>query len=138
MSKKKSIRVQVDADASAKSVVLDPQKFKQVLYNLLSNAVKFTDEGGSVIVSASLEPADTLCLAVRDSGIGIAPEDIENVFLEFVQIDSGSARHYAGTGLGLALTRKLVEFQGGSIEVSSALGEGSVFTVRLPQGRVPE
>jgi PAS domain S-box-containing protein len=133
LSRKKSIHVLVDVAPSAHWVSLDLQKFKQVLYNLLSNAVKFTDEGGTVTLSATLGSDGRFRLAVRDTGIGIGAADLDKVFQEFTQLDSGSARRYEGTGLGLALTRKLVEFQGGSIDVASLSGKGSVFTVELPQ-----
>jgi PAS domain S-box-containing protein len=132
LSRRKGLRVAVDVDPSAASVVLDLQKFKQVLYNLLSNAVKFTDDG-SVTITAGCAEDGRLRLVVRDTGIGIGAEDLEKVFQEFTQLDSGSTRRYEGTGLGLALTRKLVEFQGGSIDVASRFGEGSVFTVELPR-----
>jgi PAS domain S-box-containing protein len=138
MSKKKSIRVQVDVTQEARTVVLDPQKFKQVLYNLLSNALKFTDDGGDVTIEADVDAARTLHLSVRDTGIGITAEDLNKVFQEFTQLDSGSTRRYEGTGLGLALTRKLIEFQGGTIGVASRSGEGSVFRVELPQGEPDE
>ena len=75
-------------------------------------------------------------LAVADTGIGISEENLGNLFQEFKQLDSGSARRYEGTGLGLALTRKLVEFQGGRILVASQPGKGSVFTVELPQAEI--
>jgi signal transduction histidine kinase len=138
MSKKKGIRVRVDIVPGARTVVLDPQKFKQMLYNLLSNAVKFTDEGGNVAIEVGVNGARVLQLSVRDSGIGIDEGDLDKVFQEFTQLDSGSTRRYEGTGLGLALTRKLVEFQGGTITVASRRGEGSVFTVDLPQAVTSE
>ncbi len=112
-------------------VMLDRQKFIQVLYNLLSNAVKFSDEGGEVAVSAGLHNG-ALRVSVRDSGIGIRSEDLDRLFVEFQQLDSGSTRRFEGTGLGLALTKKLVEVQGGSIAVESERGRGSTFTVLLP------
>jgi PAS domain S-box-containing protein len=133
MSSKKGIGVQVHVAPGASTLVLDPQKFKQMLYNLLSNAVKFTDEGGSVAIDADVDAARRLRLTVRDTGIGIGEADLEKVFQEFTQLDSGSTRRYEGTGLGLALTRKLVEFQRGTIAVASRSGHGSVFTVELPQ-----
>jgi PAS domain S-box-containing protein len=136
ISKKKGIQVQVDVHPEATTTVLDLQKFKQILFNLLSNAVKFTDEGGTVTVTVDRDGQSRLCLAVRDTGIGIEEADLQRVFEEFTQIDSGSARRYEGTGLGLALTRKLVEFQGGSIAVVSRPGAGSTFTVVLPQAEV--
>lgn len=133
ISKKKDIQVLVEVHPEATTTMLDLQKFKQVLFNLLSNAVKFTDEGGTVTVTADRDGQGRLCLAVRDTGIGIEEADLQRVFQEFTQIDSGSARRYEGTGLGLALTRKLIEFQGGSIAVVSRPGAGSTFTVVLPQ-----
>lgn len=133
ISKKKDIQVRVEVHPEATITTLDLQKFKQVLFNLLSNAVKFTDEGGTVTVTADRDGQGRLCLAVRDTGIGIEEADLQRVFQEFTQIDSGNARRYEGTGLGLALTRKLVEFQGGSIAVVSRSGAGSTFTVVLPQ-----
>ncbi|TDR39224.1 PAS/PAC sensor signal transduction histidine kinase [Tahibacter aquaticus] len=138
MSKHKGIMVTVEVLKNAQIAVLDQQKFKQVLYNLLSNALKFTDEGGSITVRAEREGLRTLRLSVRDTGIGIDESDLEKIFHEFTQLDSGSTRRHEGTGLGLALTRKLVEFQGGTIGVASRSGEGSVFTVELPQGEPAE
>lgn len=138
MSKKKNIRVDVDVAPEARTVLLDLQKFKQVLYNLLSNAVKFTDDGGAVAIKATVDAARRLRLSVRDTGIGITATDLDKVFQEFTQLDSGSTRRYEGTGLGLALTRKLIEFQGGTIGVESRSGEGSVFTIELPQAESGE
>jgi PAS domain S-box-containing protein len=132
---KKSIRVETDIAEALPAVLLDRQKFKQVLFNLLSNAVKFTEDGGRVCVEAMLDASalpPQLRLAVRDTGIGIAPEQMGRLFQAFQQLDSGSARRYEGTGLGLALTRKLVELQGGRIGVESTPGQGSRFTVWLP------
>jgi protein-histidine pros-kinase len=132
MAKKKSIAIQKDIASGIESVTLDQQKFKQVLYNLLSNAVKFTDDRGHVEIVADLHGSNQLRLRVRDTGIGIKPEDLGKLFVEFEQIDSGTARKYEGTGLGLALTKKIVEFQLGTIAVESAPGKGSTFTVILP------
>jgi protein-histidine pros-kinase len=130
---KKNVSLQTDiASTRHVDVTLDRRKLVQVLYNLLSNALKFTDAGGEIRVAARFEPAGTLEVSVRDNGIGIREEDLPRLFAEFQQLDSGSARRYEGTGLGLALTRRLVEFQRGSISVSSKPGEGSLFTVRLP------
>jgi len=113
-------------------VMLDRQRLVQVLYNLLSNAVKFTDEGGEVQITACLQGTTQLLLEVRDTGIGIRKEDVGKLFVEFQQLDSGSARRHEGTGLGLALTRKIIEFQGGRISVASEPRQGSTFTVILP------
>ena len=114
-------------------VTLDQQKFKQILYNLLSNAIKFTDDGGKVeICAASTRTNFASRLVVKDSGIGIKPNDLQRLFKEFEQLESRGARRYEGTGLGLALTRKIVELQGGTIGVESEVGKGSRFTVVLP------
>jgi CheY-like chemotaxis protein len=104
---------------------------KQVVFNLLSNAVKFTPDGGRVELSARLADGE-IHIAVRDTGIGIAPEDQEHVFEEFRQVGPGAARAQEGTGLGLALTKRFVELQGGRIWVESEVGVGSTFTFSLP------
>jgi protein-histidine pros-kinase len=132
MATAKKIAIRREIAAPLGEVTLDRQKFVQVLYNLLSNAMKFTDEGGEVRVSARHHDTATLLVSVRDTGIGIRREDLDKLFVEFQQLDPGSARHFEGTGLGLALTKKLIEIQGGSISVESERGKGSTFTVLLP------
>ncbi|HSI08543.1 MAG TPA: ATP-binding protein, partial [Rariglobus sp.] len=132
IAQKKHIAVGIDVGEGLEAVTLDQHKFKQVLYNLLSNAVKFSDDGGKVDICARRLDRDRLEVRVRDSGIGIKTGDLKRLFTEFEQLDSGTARRFEGTGLGLALTKKIVEFQGGSITVESELGRGSVFTVILP------
>jgi PAS domain S-box-containing protein len=132
IAQKKHIQVSVTVAPELNGVTLDQIKFKQVVYNLLSNALKFTDSGGRVDVQCAPNGPDQFTLAVKDSGIGIKPEDLTRLFKEFEQIDSGAGRRYEGTGLGLALTRKLVELQGGGITVESEAGKGSTFTVTLP------
>ncbi|HEU0153248.1 MAG TPA: ATP-binding protein [Arenimonas sp.] len=113
-------------------VRLDRQKFKQVLLNLASNAVKFTDPGGRVTITLGRSDGNELELSVEDTGIGIAAEDIQRLFGEFERLQPENTGRRPGTGLGLALTRRLVELQAGRIEVTSTPGEGSRFTVRLP------
>ncbi len=109
----------------------DRVKLKQIFYNLLSNAVKFTPEGGKV--STHLEVSAThLHAEVIDTGIGIADEDQRKLFAPFTQIDTSKSRRYGGTGLGLALTYRLVELHGGEISVKSEEGKGSNFAVKLP------
>jgi signal transduction histidine kinase len=132
MAHKKHITVGIDVSDGLDAITLDQHKFKQVLYNLLSNAVKFTDEGGHVDIHARRLDPHRLEVQVRDTGIGIKAEDINRLFVEFEQLDSGTARRFEGTGLGLALTKKIIEFQGGRIGVQSEPGKGSVFTVVLP------
>lgn len=133
MVQKKNLVIHRDVDPAVDEVTLDQQKFKQMLFKLLSNAVKFTDEGGTVDILASPHDGTRLRLQVRDTGIGIKAEDMGKLFVEFQQLDSGVARRYQGTGLGLVLTRKIVEFQHGTIGVESEAGKGSTFTVVLPR-----
>jgi signal transduction histidine kinase len=109
----------------------DERKFKQILLNLLSNAVKFTPEGGRVTMSAQRVDGSYV-FEVTDTGIGIAPEDHDKVFEEFRQVGTDYARKAEGTGLGLTLTRKLVELHGGRIGLRSEPGKGSTFTFNLP------
>jgi histidine kinase/DNA gyrase B/HSP90-like ATPase len=113
------------------TVYADEGRFKQVLYNLLSNAVKFTPAGGRVDTVARLT-YDAIEVTVADTGIGIAPEDQARIFEAFQQLDSSAARRHQGTGLGLALTRRLVELQGGRIWVESTPAEGSRFAFTVP------
>ena len=116
----------------------DPTRIRQILVNLCSNAVKFTD-AGAVTLAVTCHPTDgdreNLVIAVRDTGIGIAPDKLDEVFNKFVQGDSSVNRKYGGTGLGLAITRMLTEAMGGVIAVESVLGDGSTFTVSLPMRR---
>src|SRR6266852_4599808 len=129
----KKVRVEVDVDPSIGRVMLDPARLKQVLYNYLSNALKFTPSGGVVRVRALPEGADRFRLEVHDTGAGIQPKDLARLFVEFQQLDAGAAKKLAGTGLGLALTKRIVEAQGGSVGVRSAPGQGSVFHAVLPR-----
>jgi PAS domain S-box-containing protein len=132
MAARNRIELAVEVDPSLSQVELDPARLRQVLYNYISNALKFTDAGGKVVVRATSVSGDMFRLEVQDSGIGIRPEDIPKLFSEFHQLDEGSAKKYQGTGLGLALTKRIVEAQGGSVGVSSRWGEGSTFYAVLP------
>jgi signal transduction histidine kinase len=137
---KKGVALETQVEPNLPPVTADQAKFKQILYNLLSNAIKFTPPGGSVTVRA-VEGTDrqitgrVLRLTVTDTGIGLKKEDEERIFGAFEQVDSSYARQQQGTGLGLALTRQLVELHGGRIWVESeGEGQGSTFTVLLPMG----
>jgi signal transduction histidine kinase/DNA-binding response OmpR family regulator/HAMP domain-containing protein len=129
----KQVRVEIEVDPAIGRVVLDPARLKQVLYNYLSNALKFTPAGGVVTVRALPEGADFFRLEVHDTGAGIQPEDLRRLFVEFQQLDAGATKKHAGTGLGLALTKRIVEAQGGTVGVRSTPGAGSVFHAVLPR-----
>lgn len=128
----KHIRVEVRVDPQLGAGTLDPAKLKQVLYNYLSNALKFTPEGGRITVQVAPEGVERVRIDVEDTGIGVRVEDTHRLFVEFQQLDAGTAKKYPGTGLGLALTKRIVEAQGGRVAVRSVLGQGSVFSAILP------
>jgi PAS domain S-box-containing protein len=132
LSASKRLTIEVEASA-VEQLVIDPAKLKQVLYNYLSNAIKFTPEDGRIAVRALVEGEDRFRLEVEDTGIGIAAEEIGKLFVEFQQLESGTTKKHQGTGLGLALTKKIVEAQGGSVGVQSIPGRGSVFSAVLPR-----
>ena len=122
----------LEVGAELDSVAGDERKVKQVIYNLLTNAVKFTPDGGRVDVTAAREDGHVR-VVVRDTGIGIAPDDQERIFQEFSQVGRDPERSREGTGLGLTLSKRFVELHGGRISVESAPGRGSAFTFTLPQ-----
>jgi signal transduction histidine kinase len=116
----------------------DERKLKQVLMNLLSNAVKFTPAGGEILIRVHVEPHRGVVIEVRDSGIGIAPENIARALSPFGQVDSRLSRRYEGTGLGLPLARALAELHGGSLELASTPGQGTTVRIILPADRLVE
>ena len=132
--KKLGLRYEISADLPSR-FVSDPVRVRQILVNLVGNAIKFT-ERGEVVVSVSWQatPGERRMLrfAVRDSGIGIPPERIKQIFEAFTQADNSTTRKYGGTGLGLTITRRLVELMGGDIQVDSQVGKGSCFAFTLP------
>jgi signal transduction histidine kinase len=139
----------VDCPEEIGSMYADLTRVRQVLFNLLSNAAKFT-KGGAITLrvsrqsaescqqlisdapAARLPAADWVVFEITDTGIGLSPEQIQGLFKEFMQADPSTTRKYGGTGLGLALSRRFCQMMGGDITVSSQLGQGSTFTVRLP------
>lgn len=130
--KQKHLEFTIDIHPQLTHVVTDPRKLKQVLYNYLSNAIKFTPMSGKVKIIIAPFNNNQFKIEVIDSGIGIRKEDLEKLFVEFQQLDSAFTKRYAGTGLGLALTRRIVEAQGGYVGVKSEVGKGSAFYAVLP------
>ena len=117
------------------TLTVDPMRLRQILLNLLSNACKFTKEGEVKLAARKVSNGSSFVeFAVSDTGIGLTAEQQAKLFQEFTQADSLTARRYGGTGLGLALSRKLARMMGGDVTVTSKPGKGSVFTVRLPGG----
>ncbi len=125
------------AESSDARIMADSVKMKQILFNLLSNAAKFSDRGGRIVLESKLTES-ALEIAVTDTGIGIASEDQERIFAAFEQVDSSYSRRQPGTGLGLALTRRMVELHGGTITVESeGLGTGACFVITIPVLKKP-
>jgi signal transduction histidine kinase len=115
---------------------LDDMRLKQCLFNLMSNATKFTREGTILVTAQGIveEGRDLITISVKDSGIGMGPETLDKLFVPFIQADAGISAKFGGTGLGLVITKALVEAMGGQISVESTLGQGSCFTIVLPRG----
>jgi signal transduction histidine kinase len=135
LAEKNQNRLVVEAQENVGALTVDPMRLKQILLNLLSNACKFTKEGEVALrVRKVADGRDWVELAVADTGIGLTAEQQAKLFQDFTQADSLTARRYGGTGLGLALSRKLARMMGGDVTVTSEPGKGSVFTVRLPCG----
>ena len=134
LSDKGGVDVIVSVPADLPDLYIDAMRIKQVLYNLLSNAIKFTARGGTVELSATTRER-LLSVSCRDTGIGIRPEDLPRLFREFEQIEPDAGVRPEGTGLGLALTKRLVELHGGSVRAESEVGKGSTFTFTLPMLR---
>ena len=133
LAEKNQNRLIVEAQENVGALAADSLRLKQILLNLLSNACKFTKEGEVALrVRKVADGRDWIELAVADSGIGMTAEQQAKLFQDFTQADSLTARRYGGTGLGLALSRKLARMMGGDVTVTSEPGKGSVFTMRLP------
>lgn len=134
---KKRVTVSFEIAPALHEFEADPLRMKQVLLNLLSNSIKFNKDQGTVSVKWWTVPQKTgvqLFCQVMDTGVGISKKNIEQLFAEFYQVDSSLARQHEGTGLGLALSKRLIELHGGTISVESQESIGSTFTIRLPQG----
>jgi signal transduction histidine kinase len=133
LARQRDVRIETTVDPDLGGVYLDPNRLKQVLYNYLSNAIKFSQEHGRIEVRVRAEGADQFCVEVEDWGIGIREDDLSRLFVEFQQLDASTAKHHKGTGLGLALTKRIVEAQGGSVGVHTKFGVGSTFYAKLPK-----
>ncbi len=126
----------VDVAESVPPILVDDVKFKQIVLNLMSNAIKFTSPGGTVKLTATVDPARGVSVAVSDTGIGIRQEDLAKVFVPFHQVDNVYARSNPGTGLGLTLSKGLAELHGGRLSIESVFGEGTTVTLSLPPSRI--
>jgi len=132
------VRLSVELEPDLPFVWADNLRLKQIMLNLLTNAIKFTPENGSVTLAAGCETDGFLSISVADTGVGIAPHDIPRVLEPFGQVNNPLVRREEGTGLGLPITKKLVELHGGALEIASRLGKGTTVTVRLPASRILE
>jgi signal transduction histidine kinase len=143
MAVRKGLSLDVHHPEALDAMVGDRRRTEQILLNLLNNAVKFTDKGSVTLTVAPAElppaegdgataPRPAVCLRIADTGIGIKPADLANLFQPFRQVDTGLSRQHEGTGLGLAICRKLAELMGGSIVAASEWEKGSEFSVTLP------
>ena len=141
---KNNNNLEIDCDADLGDIRTDMTRLRQILLNLLSNAGKFTKSGEikvkvtrqtlepQILDPQNLDQAEYFCFEISDTGIGISPENIQNLFQAFNQVDNSTTRQYGGTGLGLAISQRLCQMMGGDIMLESELGKGSTFTVRLP------
>jgi len=132
LAKEKGIELVETVPADLPAVEADRAKLRRILHNLLSNALKFTQKGGRVEVRAERLEQDRVRLSVSDTGVGIAPDDIERLFDKYEQARSRATRGEKGTGLGLYITKQLVELHGSQINVKSEVGKGSTFSFTLP------
>ncbi len=135
-AQQKSITLSVFSQLDSPMAWIDESRITQVLTNLLSNAIKFTPPGGAITVEAGNDPENPskVCIAVRDNGCGIAPEHLDHIFDRLYQAEDGHSRPEGGLGLGLTITREIIESHGGRITVRSELGKGTQFTITIPKG----
>ncbi len=132
MATKENVEFAVEIANDLPPLYADAAKLRQILINLLSNAIKFTPQGGRVRLTAFREGASDVAFRVEDTGIGLSPTDIDVALTPFGQVDSSFTRKYEGVGLGLPLSKKLVELHGGALEIVSTVGEGTAITLRFP------
>ena len=132
LASKKAQELSLEIGGRIPPMYQDPVRTKQIVFNLLGNAVKFTPEGGRITTRVNVEGDDAVEIAVSDSGVGIAPDELAKVFQEFERAGASYSRRQQGSGLGLSLVKRFVEMMGGSVGVTSVVDQGSTFTVRLP------
>jgi signal transduction histidine kinase len=130
-ARRSGVTLHVDASVSLPSIHIDPDRLAQVLGNLVGNALRYTPEGGQITLAAR-QHGDGVRLTIQDTGAGIAPDDLPHIFDRFYRGDDARETNEGESGLGLAIAKSLVEAHGGTISVTSTLGEGSVFAVALP------
>ena len=133
---KGNVKLEFEVEDNAPALHADERKLKQIMSNLLTNAIKFTQPGGLVTTRVWSKPESGYVIQITDTGIGIAAEDIPKALAQFGQVDSALDRNYDGTGLGLPLTKALVELHGGSLDLKSEVGVGTTVTVRFPATRI--
>ena len=124
--------LQLNIDDNVHYVFADQQRFKQIVLNLVNNALRYTPDGGTIVLRA-YEKNQWFVFEVEDNGMGISAEDLPYIFQRFYRAEKSRDRATGGSGLGLAITKGYVEAHGGTIEVKSALGRGTTFTVQLPR-----
>jgi signal transduction histidine kinase len=135
VAEENQVTVSVTVDSPLATVMTDPVRLRQIVYNYLSNAIKFSPPGSVVHVRAASEEAETFRVQVADQGPGMSPEQLSSIFADFHQLDRTQKRAGQGAGLGLALTKRIVEAQGGTVGVQSIPGAGSTFHAVLPSRR---
>jgi PAS domain S-box-containing protein len=133
MAAKKLLHIEIHVDEEVRKVVVDASRIKQILYNYLSNAIKFTPEGGRIVVRIAADGPSLFRIDVEDTGVGIPAEHLGKLFVQFQQLDGSAAKRYQGTGLGLALTKRIAEAHGGRVAVRSTPSQGSTFSAILPR-----
>lgn len=124
-------RLELQLDPALPRVLGDPDRLEQALTNLISNALKFSDHGGAITVATARSGAE-IVMSVQDEGMGIAPNDLERIFHRFERVETGISGRVVGTGLGLAIVSEIINLHHGRVEVTSAIGEGSTFSITLP------
>jgi signal transduction histidine kinase len=132
----KNVKLELECPGELPKLHADRRKLKQILINLLANAIKFTETGGKIMIKTWCRAASGHVFQISDTGIGIAPKDIPKALARFGQVDSDLNRKYEGAGLGLPLTKVLVELHGGVLDLQSEIGVGTTVTVRFPADRI--